>query len=74
MNYTYRMRTDTIFDEEYRTHTVYGIEAFDLSNRKLEAVPDVLFEKNKMESFVTRCNAEKISLLNLLNEIEDLIG
>ena len=74
LNYTYRMRTDTVSDEEGKTFTVYGIEALDLSGRLLELIPDVLFDKEQMKCFVSRCNKENISLLYLLDEIEALIG
>ncbi len=74
LNYTYRMRTDTVSDEEGKTFTVYGIEALDLSGRLLESIPDVLFDKEQIKRFISRCNKENISLLHLLDEIEALIG
>lgn len=74
MNYTYRIRKDKIFDENNIPYTVYGIEAYDLSGRLLESISDIVFDRNEMEAFINCCNAKEISLLHLLENIEDLIG
>ena len=73
MKITYRLRTDKVFDEDGVFHTVYGIEAFAKSNRKVASVADVFFDKQKAEDFIKLCNDHRLSLIHLPDVIEDVL-
>lgn len=71
---TYRMRKDTMFDEERNAHTVYGIEAIDSDGEILSSFSDVFFDRQQAESFVGLCNDENLSLIHFRDAVEDVLG
>lgn len=76
MNCNYKIRKDTVFDEENNTYEVYGIDAVETSGERevvLESYSDIFFDKTKAEEFVTRCNEERLCLIHLKGRLENLI-
>lgn len=73
MAFTYRVRQDTIHDEESKTHTVYGIEAIGDGGEMLSSFPDVFFDRGRAERFADRCNSEGLSLIHFMNVLEDAL-
>lgn len=74
MECTYRVRTDTITDEEGRCHTVYGIDAWEEGGgapRLLQSVPDIFFDRERAEALADLCNSVGLSLIHLPHVIED---
>lgn len=71
----YILRTDTIYDENKKAYTVYGIMAVSSNGEVIKSVPDVFFDKDKAEDFVDRCNKDRLPLVHLDDVIEDaLVG
>lgn len=68
----YELRTDAIYDEENQIHTVYGVDAWCGSELK-NSVPDVFFDRMAAEDFVHRCNKYALSLIHLMDVIEDAL-
>ena len=50
--FLYRIRTDTIKDEQNRDHTVYGVDVF----KRIRSIPDIFTSKGRAKLFVCRCN------------------
>ena len=73
MLYTYRMREDTIHDEDGKKYTVYGIEAINSNGEILESYPDIFFDRQKAESFVNLCNENDVELVYLAYVVEDAL-
>lgn len=71
---TYRVRKDTVNDEERMAHTVYGIEAVGSEGEILSSYPDVFFDRQKAEHFAHLCNDEGLSLIHFPNAIEDALA
>lgn len=71
---TYRVRQDTMHDEERNAHTVYGIEAIGSGGEILESIPDVFFDRQRAERFSDLCNGEGLSLVHLTNAVEDAVA
>ncbi len=74
MNTIYRLKTDSIYDEEGCLHTVYGIVAVDTFGRVIKSFSDVFFDKVNAEHLVTLCNREKLSLIHLEDVVEDALA
>ena len=53
---TYRVRQDTMHDEERNAHTVYGIEAIGSGGEILESIPDVFFDRHAPTTYSTLIN------------------
>lgn len=70
---TYRMRQDTVCDEDGAPHTVFGIEAVTSDDEILMSFPDVFFEIEKAQDFVRLCNEGHLSLLHLPDVVEDAL-
>ena len=71
---SYRLREDTVYDEEEKSHLVYGIE---LANERGEieaCFPDLFCDRQKAKEFVSLCNQNQLSPIHLLDVIEDLLG
>jgi len=73
MLHTYRMREDIRFDEVGQKYIVYGIDAIDADGTVLMSFPDVFFDGQKAERFVTLCNEGELSLLHLADAVEDAL-
>ncbi len=73
MPYTYRLRKDTIHDEEGKEYIVYGIEAVNLKKKILSSFSDIFFDRQKAEVFVNLCNESKLELVYLADVVEDAI-
>ncbi len=73
MEIVYRMKTDTVYDEEGFLHTVYGIEALNAENLIVASVADVFFDKVKATEFIALCNDLRLSLIHLPEVIEDIL-
>lgn len=71
MDYVYKMRKDIVYDEENKKYIVFGIDVTTRAGAVVESIPDIFFDSKKADAFIKRCNEEKISLLHLMNEIED---
>ncbi len=74
MEFVYRLKTDSIYDEEGCLHTVYGIAAVDTFGRVIKSFSDVFFDKAKAEHLVTLCNREKLSLIHLEDVVDDALA
>lgn len=72
MNYTYKLRTDIIFDEDNKAHTVYGI---DLSENGIvkKSIKDIFFDSTSAERLVELCNSCNLSPIHLMDVIEDAL-
>ncbi len=73
MNYTYKLRTDTIFDEDGCSHIVYGIDVVNSDNSIKQSVPDIFFDLDKATRFVHTCNKLKLEYIHLFDVIEDIL-
>lgn len=73
MKITYRLRTDSVCDEDGILHTVYGIEAFARNKHRVTYIADIFFDKQKAEDFIGLCNDLKLSLIHLSDVIEDVL-
>lgn len=71
---TYRVRKDTIHDEERKAHTVYGIEAVGAGGEILSSFSDVFFDRQRAERFVGLCNAGGLSLIHFPSAVEDALA
>lgn len=74
MTCTYRVRKDTIHDEERKSYTVYGIEAVGSEGEILSSFSDVFFDFKKAELFVDLCNAGGLSLIHFPSAVEDALA
>ncbi len=73
MGHTYGVRTDEILDEEFRPHTVYGIDVW-FENELVKSVRDVFFDYQKATRFVELINRENLSLIHLMDVIDDILS
>lgn len=73
MSKRYILRTDTVTDEDNQRYTVYGITAIDSRGAEQETFPDIFFDKQKAEEFVTLCNTEELELIHLADVIDDVL-
>ena len=73
MQVIYKLRIDTVTDENNRKHTVYGITALDSFENVLKTFEDIFFDKQKAEKFIALCNYEKLELIHLQDVIEDIL-
>ncbi len=73
MEIVYRLKTDTIYDEERCLHTVYGIVAVDTFGKVITSFSDVFFDKSKAEHLVTLYNRENLSPIHLEDIIKDAL-
>lgn len=73
MDCRYTIRKDEVQDESGQTHTVYGVEAW-LGAKKIRCIPDVFFVRRRAEDFVYRCNTYELSLVHLMDVIEDVLA
>lgn len=70
MRYTYKLREDTLIDEDGNHHTVYGIDAYDAIGLA-GSFEDIFFDKQYAEAFIKSCNVLGLSLIHLKDVIED---
>lgn len=73
MSFTYHLRTDTIADEEGKEYTVYGISTISHNGNIVKSVPDIFFDVKLAENLVTKCNKYKLSLVHLMDVIDDAL-
>ncbi len=73
MPYTYRLREDTIHDEEGKEYIVYGIEAVNSKKKVPSSFSDIFFDKQKAKTFVNLCNEGKLELIHLTDVVDDAI-
>ena len=72
MTYTYGLRFDIVTDEDGRPTPVYGITAFNHATMQIErSIPDVFFDRQEAEHFVSLCNRNGLSILHLQDVTED---
>ena len=72
MTYTYGLRFDIVTDEDGRLIPVYGITAFNCATMQIErSIPDVFFDRQEAEHFVSLCNQNGLSILHLQDVAED---
>ena len=74
MQHTYYLRTDEIFDEQGEKHTVYGIDAVDENGSVEKSVKDVFFEFERAKKFIDTCNRLDLSIVHLMDVVEDILG
>lgn len=74
MTYTYRVRENTVRDEERKAHTVYGIEAVGSGGEILSGFSDVFTEKQKAERFAYSCNSGGLSLSHFSDAVDDALA
>lgn len=73
MVFTYRVRKDTMLDEERNVRTVFGVEALDGEGKVVSGFSDVFFDGQKAESFVSLCNDSGLSLIHFSSAVEDAL-
>ena len=73
-SHVYRLRADTIYDEDMNSFIVYGIDALCVANQRLTSFPDVFFDRGKAERFIQLCNEESLSFLHITDAIEDCLS
>ncbi len=73
MQYTYRLRQDTLQDEIGRVQVVYGVEALDPDGKVHCAFPDIFFDREKALSFVRICNEQDVDPIHLQDLVEDAL-
>ncbi len=66
----YTLRSDTVFDEQGVSHTVYGIE---LPSENI-AVKDIFCKQKEAESFIKLCNDLDLSPLHFHDVIDDILN
>ena len=71
--YIYRLRADTIYDEDVNSVIVYGMDAMCVSDKTLISFPDIFLDRLEAERFIYLCNAENLSLLHVTDVIEDYL-
>ena len=65
----YKLRCDTILDENGISHTVYGIDC----PYAHISIKDVFCIKSEAEEFINKCNTLDLSPLHLQDVIQDLL-
>ncbi len=71
--YIYRLRADTIYDEDVNSFIVYGMDTMCVSDKTLTSFPDIFGDRFEAERFIHLCNAENLSLLHVADVIEDYL-
>ena len=64
-------------DEQGRTYTGYGIEAwqgFGHRRVRLHRVPDLFLCRHRCEAFVRMCNEQEVASFHLLEVIDNLLS
>ena len=74
MNDKYRVRQDSVLDEEGREHTVYGIEVIDEEGQIIKSVSDVFSNCESAHNFVEICNEKKLSDTHFDDVVIDMIA
>lgn len=74
MTHTYCIRKDTVKDEKRNTYTVYGVDAIGSDGEVLSSFPDVFFDRQKAEHFVSLCNENDLSLVHFPDAVEDALS
>ena len=65
----YKIRIDTILDEDGSPHTVYGIETMN----QVLSISDVFTDYRAASRFVALCNDLDLSTIHLRDVIDDLL-
>jgi len=71
--YRYRLRADTVYDEDMNAFIVYGVDAVGVSDKTLLSFPDIFFDRGEAERFVYTCNKGNLSLMHMEDVIEDCL-
>jgi hypothetical protein len=73
MLYSYQLKQGLVLDEEMMSHTSWGVSA---SSNGVEVlcVPDIFLDRERAERFVEKCNKSKLSLIHLMDVIEDALA
>jgi len=74
LQHTYYLRTDNVFDEYGDIHTVYGIDAVNENGIVEMSVKDVFFEFERAKKFIDTCNRLDLSIVHLMDVVEDILG
>lgn len=72
--YIYRLNKNILKTEEGKTYTAYDVEAWTVKNRTYclaESIPNVFLEYERAKNFIDSCNFLEISLVHLMDVIED---
>ncbi|MBQ7875623.1 MAG: hypothetical protein IJ306_10815 [Oscillospiraceae bacterium] len=70
----YKMKNGKVFDEEGRTHEIFGIEAVGENGKILSEFPDIFSDRAEAECFAALCNEKALSLIHLKDVLEDVVG
>ncbi len=74
MNYIYKIREDLIKDEYGTDVKVYGMDVFRMVCMEMKlvlSIPDIFADFNKIQRLVNLCNINRVSILHIMNIIED---
>lgn len=74
MEYTYKLKTDTISDDEGNSVEVYGIVCSDSSSNLIKAVSNVFTNKEEAEQFISLCNKLELSPVHLQDVIDEAVS
>lgn len=66
----YTLRSDTVFDEQGVSHTVYGINVL----TEQLAVKDLFYHKAEAKAFIKKCNELDLSPLHFHDVIDDILN
>ena len=69
----YKLRTDTVFDENNAAFLVYGIDAVEENGEIVKSIADIFFDKNKAEEFIAVCNENELSIEHLEDVVDDVL-
>ncbi len=69
----YRLRTDTVFDEDNNAFLVYGIDAVTEKGEAIKSIADIFFDKDKAEEFIALCNKNDLSIVHLEEVVNDVL-
>jgi len=73
-HFVYRLRQDTVLDEEEKSHLVFGVDLVTPQGENEASFPDLFSDPKKAKDFVLLCNKGQLSPMHLFDVIEDFLG
>ena len=74
MKYVYYLRKDYVTDDCGESVTVYGIDAADSRGYVIKRIPGVFFDADKAKHFIGLCNSLELSIVHIMDAVEDVIS
>ena len=73
MSHTYQLNETSVEEEDGIVYIVYGIDIVDKTGNIVESFTDIFFDRLKAESFVALCNESELSLVHIVDWVEDAL-